>query len=218
MKFAIVLLSVLLGPRTGPATAATIVGAVSVSANQTARSGTSWSNVISQANLDTPYVSGVTDFDSYIASAPQDSSSTSSIGSTVNGVYTVTLTFNLGGLYTLDRFALWNRGGITQGVREFTLTAATAATFSDATLLGSFTATEALSGTVNYAVPEVFGFSTTEAHYVRMSVLNTHGTCCVSLSEVAFAAVSDAPPIPVPLPGVLLATGLGGLALIRRGA
>lgn len=208
---------VTLGMFAPSAGAGTILAASSVSANVATRSGFALQSIIDQNNLSSGYVSGVTDFDTYIASNPTDPNASSTIWATNNGVFSAQLTFDLGGPVTIESMAIWNRGPFGQGVRDFVLTAATDASFSTSVALGSFTAAQALSANNNFAVAEVFDFAPVAATYLRMDILNVHGSCCISISEVAFESAGPAV-VDVSEPGIsaLLVIGLAGLGFARR--
>ena len=88
-----------------PAAASVIRGAVSATTNM----GEAFPLVhaIDQSGLSATYVSGVTDFDAFVATATHTSNpdmdwvSTSARGS---------VTFNLGSIFAIDRLAVWNFG------------------------------------------------------------------------------------------------------------
>ncbi|MFO0953729.1 MAG: hypothetical protein U0835_21750 [Isosphaeraceae bacterium] len=70
--------------------------------------------------------------------------------------------FNLGGTFSVDRFALWNLGGGgTNNVVGFTLLASPDNTFATTTNLGSFTADP--SGSSSTVPLQVFSFAATSA-------------------------------------------------------
>jgi len=165
---------------------------------------------INQAGLYQSYVSGVTDFDVFIGQGPRHDNNAFTTWASTVGVSSGSLVFGLGGPANIESFALWNRGFSQQGVRDFDLFISDDAGFTTSTLLGSFTAPQQSSSS-GTAVAQVFSFAATTGSFVRMDIHNVYGTCCISMSEVAF----EANPLNVPEPGSLLlgatALALGGL-------
>lgn len=161
------------------------------------------------------YVSGVTDFDGYIAQGPRHDNFAFTTWASDLGTTSGSIVFGLGGASNIEAFALWSRGVNQQGVREFDLYIADDAGFSTSTLLGSFTAAQQNNPGGN-AAAQVFGFAATTGSFVRMDVRSVYGSCCITMSEVAF----EANPLSVPEPGSLLlgATALAISGLRRRKA
>lgn len=204
----------------GAAQAATIVGAVSVTPSSE-REGVPAINTINQSGLiiglvSGVYVSGVTDFDTYIGMNPEHTVIAfgtewfSDFGNIV-----ATLTFDLGSVLRIDRVALW--------VEE-------SAGFSTAVLSssvdGGLFANLATINPVDYPIlgypAQVFGFAATDMRYFRMSMSgcpqpNPGSTQECSLGEIAWSSVAARPaPIPVPAAGLLLLPALGALATVDR--
>lgn len=195
--------------------AATIVSAVSVTASSE-RASVPAINTINQSGLSTTYVSGVTDFDSYIGTNPLHTTSAfNNEWFSDFGNVTPTLTFALGSVQTIDRVALW--------VEE-------ASGFSTAVLSAS---TDGVSfgnlGTINPADPppssaypaQVFGFAPTMMQFFRMDMSgcpqpNPGATSECSLGEIAFSAGAGPTPIPIPAGGALLLSALAALGATRR--
>ena len=171
-------------------------------------------NMINQSNLSTGYVSGVTDFDAYIASNPTDDNTTDEVVAFSADALPVTIDLNLGGAFTIESLALWNRPFLNQGVEDFSLFASPDASFAVSTLIGNFTAVAGL-GTDGAVPAQVFGFTPISAAFVRMFVTSNYGICCVSLNELAFE-LSDAAAIPEPSTLLLLGTGLVGAGVMAR--
>ena len=165
--------------------------------------------------LSSAYVSGVTDFDTYTASAFTTLSGGGSfnIWYSAANVLTGNFDFNLGGAYSIESFALWNDPqSAGQGVNSFTLLAASDAAFTTPTVLGSYSAVEGL-GNANTA--QVFTFAPTTASYVRVQIVSNHGSTFVTgISEAAFevSAVPEAETYTMLLAGL----GLVGFAARRR--
>jgi hypothetical protein len=196
--------------------AASIVSAVSVTASSE-RVDVPASATIDQSGLSATYVSGVTDFDTYLGTNP-----THTLLARNNewfsdfGNLTPTLTFDLGAVLTIDRIALW--------VEE-------SSGFSTAVLSSSVDGlTFGNLGTINPAdnpladyPAEVFGFAATEMRFFQMDFSgcpqpDPGSTDECSLGEIAFSSIdAGTTPIPVPAGAILLGSVLaGGLTVARR--
>jgi hypothetical protein len=177
-------------------------------------------NLINQSGLSTGFVSGVTDFDAYLAGSPTHANPSFSSGggfaSQSNNVNTGTIDFDLGSIYTLHRFALWNDQDI-QALGNFTLEVSNDPGFATATSLGSF------SGVVDIPpiVAQVFDLSDASGRYVRLHATTVApATNLINFGEIAFDATAGAANGVVPEPGQLLIWSLlaacGGLGVILR--
>jgi len=171
------------------------------------------------AGLSTNFVSGVTNFDAYIASNPthsflfQDREWFSNLGTT-----SASVTYDLGSVFGIDRLALWNDeiSGIGNLNLLGSLDGSTFAAFAS-----GLTPTDNPEG-ANYRA-DVFAFATQSVRYVRFDMSRcpqpepgTYDSCAIG--EVAFrtAAVST---VPEPSTYLLMGSGLlalGGVAANRR--
>ncbi|MFC7336481.1 discoidin domain-containing protein [Haloferula chungangensis] len=168
---------------------------------------------VNQSGLTTPYMSGVTDFDAYIASAPTHGSSLdynswrSDLGSPTVGF----LDFDLGATFTIESMALWNYGGNhEQNVAVFDLKVADNPDFTGAT---SFTTdvVNTNTGPSTAVLPQVFSITPTAGRYVRMEILANNGSPdFTAIGEVAFEVV------PEPSTTVLIGLAAGLFARRRR--
>jgi hypothetical protein len=199
------------------ARAGLILQPTSASTNMGSSAG-SPGNTRNQSGLSAGYTSGVTDFDTYIASNPTHDSvlGNASWFSSINTT-TGNFDFALGSTFILQSFALWNIGGnVGVNVRGFELLADDNAAFSSPTSLGSFTANPN-TGPVFAVLPEVFTFAPTSAAFVRMRIIsNNNDAPQTAFGEAAFEVQS---PTAVPEPGsltLLVAGGLGLLGYARR--
>ncbi|MEQ9411830.1 MAG: hypothetical protein RIK87_29210 [Fuerstiella sp.] len=201
-----------------PANAGFVIQATSVTTNMG-----EWSNLfpkeamISQKGLITPYVSGVTDFDSYIASNPQHQQDTSSnfdgtwsrwVSS--HNITTGFVDFNLGGSSTIESVVMWQFGGsIGNNIQTFNLLVDADGDFSSGatTLLSNQFADISLGR-------EVFEFAATEAQFVRLEITSNAGGPNTQLREIAFeGSASQAVPEPASL---AMWSMMGGIGLLVR--
>lgn len=198
-------------------------------------------NMINQSGFSDPYVSKVTDFESYVASNPTEINLSEAIYAERLDLDQPppSIVFDLGYAYEVSALALWNRGIDEQGIKEFSLYGALLPDFSDRSLLGTFEALEA----PNIAGPfftevQVFRFDKSLVQYIDLDVVSEYvgaGDPFTTLSEVAFAAEGPPPGCipsnytppkcepwrpdgltPVPLPAALpmLLAGIGGLGFV----
>ena len=66
-------------------------------------------NMINQSGLSVGFTSGVTNFDTYIASNPTETAYDSNGWDSLPGpTYPITIGFDMGAVYSLSRLALWN--------------------------------------------------------------------------------------------------------------
>jgi len=109
------------------------------------------------------------------------------------------ITLNLGAQYLVDRFTWW----APRGISGMTLSASSDGTnYSEIGTLADY----------NNAL-RFLSFDPLIASHVRLEL--TCGSFC-EIGEVAFSANSVPSPVPLPAGGLLLLSGLGGIAALRR--
>lgn len=160
-------------------------------------------NAIDQAGLSPTYVSGVTDFTTYLAGGPLHTSLFGTDFVSINS--TGNIDFNLGSVKTIDAAAVWNFGpnNPTFPIQDVHLYGSLDPSFSSPIDLGAFTLANPGD---NLVLAQVLDFSATSLQYLRMTVLSNYGWPSGSaLGQIAFAAQS------VPEPSTFAMLVLGGL-------
>lgn len=180
-------------------------------------------DTINQSGLFVPFISGVTDFDSYIATNPEhtwvftDGSQDFEWFSNVNTT-SASVTYDLGSPIVINRLALWNEE--SSGIGTLNLFQSLDGINFSPLALG-LNPTNNPAGMFNYPA-DVFNLTPANTRYVRFDMsdcpqLPSAFTAC-AIGEVAFRAASGSPipstPEPSTLVGLLL---LSGLAITQRG-
>jgi hypothetical protein len=200
-----------------PALAQEIVAPTSATINSGGPGFGSINDTLNQNGLASNYVSGVTNFNAYIATNPQHSlvfagnEWFSNEGST-----SASVTYDLGGIMGIDALALWNED--FSGIGTLGLFGSTddLAYFA----LGLFNPTDVVNNT-NYG-PQVFTFTASDLRFVRFDMSGCPqqpgGFDACAIGEVAFrtAEVNGAIPEPGTWGMMLLGFAGVGMALRRR--
>ncbi|VAV88636.1 hypothetical protein MNBD_ALPHA04-1658 [hydrothermal vent metagenome] len=192
-----------------PAAASTIIGATSAIIDAGGPGFGSIDDTFNQAGLNLGYTSGVTDFDSYIASDPIHTLVFAGNEWFSNNPSTsAQVTYDLGSAMGIDRLALWNEESAGIGTLDL-LSSLDGITFSS---LGTFVPTPA-GAVVDYSA-QVFGFSATNARYVRFAMSDcpagagAFNSCAIG--EVAFRSAAIGA-IPEPTTWAMLIFGFGAI-------
>ena len=205
-----------------PANASTIIDPVSVTSPQGDFSGDfALVNIINQIGLSATYTSGVTDFDTYVATVTHDGTGTGSGptgGATTSGFTSsgnappAQFSFDLGASLQIDALAFWNTDN-PGSVTSFELYADTDQIFGNGVgaLLGTFNPT---AGGIQPSAGQVFTFNSVNTRYVHIEalILATEGLKNAGIGEVAFRSSA----VPIPAAVWLFGSGLLGLTGMAR--
>ena len=202
----------------GTAQASVILSPVSATASSENSAAYDIGNTIDQSGLSAGFVSGVTDFDLYLAGNPLHTMvANDNEWFTAANVLTATIDYDLGSTYVIDRMAIWND--------EFSGIGLIDVSFS----LDGMTFTSAATGLMptdhpanvpnTYQYPaDVFGLAAGATRYVRLEASGCPqpdyaGPYC-GMGEIAFSATT--PSVPEPAALALLGLGLIGVGLSKR--
>ncbi len=170
-------------------------------------------NMINQSTLSTGFVSGVTDFNTYALGNPTANCNNCSpyyFGQ--SGILTGNIDFDLGSIFSINQFGLWN--GSFRGITAVEIFTSLAADFATSTSVGTFNPT--FSGDANLDESlQVFDLIDTNAQYVRLNISN-FATNILGIAGVAFDVNSSVTVVPEPASLALMGLGLVGLGFTRR--
>lgn len=203
-----------------PADAA-IIGATSAAINTSGPGFGSINDTFNQNGLSANYISGVTDFDSFVATTSHTAIFPGFEWFGNLGTNSAAVTYDLGAVTSVNKMALWNEETSGIGVLDL-LVSSDGITFTS--LLSGLLPTDnpltpdGFGGFVPY-MADVFTFATTSFRYITLNMGgcpqpitgNVFESCAIG--EVAFNQVAA---VPVPAAGFLLVGALGGLAALRR--
>jgi hypothetical protein len=191
---------------TAPAWAGPILSPVAATARATLAG--SINRTIDQSGLSAGFVSGVTDFDAYIAGNPTHagpfdgnawSASTASLP--------INLDFSLGGSYAVGDLALWTSfAGFS--INRFIVFTSADASFATAFNAGSFDANDTLPP----MAAQVFNLLPSTGAFLRIQIQSNEGAGAVNLSEIGVEVNA----VPEPAGLLLVGAGIAATAARRR--
>lgn len=197
------------------AAAGVVVGATSVTSDNGLAIGygapTALGNIIDQSGLSANYVSGVTDFDTFTATATASYGCDGGCFPELGGIAPSddgslgSVTFDFGSIMTITRLAIWNQAG-----------SASLATFSIDGVGGTFAMPDDSQDSPQRAI--VFSFAPVVASSLTLNFLTNYGYSGGTIvNEVAFEA-NGVGGVPEPATWSLMISGfaLAGAGLRRR--
>lgn len=206
------------GAHAGP-----IIGATSAVINSGGPGNGTLTETFNQLGLASGYTSGVTDFDTYLATNPQHTVSFPGFEWFSNaGTTSASVTYDLGSAQLIDAIALWNEESSGIGLLDL-LTSLDGISF--APLLSGLLPTDNPLPPDTYGA-DVFSFVALSAQFIRFDMSNcpqpipgTFPSCAIG--EVAFRA-TQITQVPEPASFAMFVVGLVGLTMClvwgRRGA
>ncbi|SEM75648.1 hypothetical protein SAMN04489760_1432 [Syntrophus gentianae] len=168
-------------------------------------------NAINQTGLSAGFVSGATDWDAYFTGNPTHTLVAPYYewwGNSNSGL-TGSVTFDLGGLFTIDKLALWNEE--VTGIASFDVYTSTDGVVFNL-VASNLLPTNNPQG-YNY-LADIFNLTNSVGQYVKLDLTGAgeSGYNTVSMGEIAFSTSA----VPLPSAILLLGPGLVGLAWVRR--
>lgn len=195
------------------AQAGTIIDLGTVVQNTMGEYGSGYGAISKLSNhsyLSSDFTSGITDYDSYVSSGVTHTQSDATGWLSSSGVYSGSLTFDLGAEYDLLKMAMWNSAdGLSASGNQFSVYTSDDSTFATSTFVGSFTGQQINTAANSYVLAD------STARYVRLDIANNFGnSCCTEIGFIGFDAASAS--VPEPTTTALLGLGLLGFAVSRR--
>jgi len=174
-------------------------------------------NTIDQSGLNVTFISGVSDFDAYLAGHPMHTPiAFNNEWFTALNVTQATVTYDLGSAKLVDRLALWNEefSGFGTGRISYSL---------DGLTFLSLITISPIDSPANLAYgAQVFGWEAVSARFFRFDVSGCpqpdgDPSPLCGIGEVAFSVNGPPPRVAEPGTLMLLALGLAGAGWLGRG-
>lgn len=199
-----------------PATAGVMTYTGNVMAAPAGSFGLVAPRLFDESGLSARYSNGVTDFAQYAGAGITHLGSSTTNGTGYLAAAGATVDIDLGQQLLVRSLALWNDND-AQGVRNFSLSIADNAAFSNAIALGSFVAQYGYANTfLTYSKgtpAQLFDLNDAVGRYVRIKFETAYSGSNINVGELVFGAEA---PQKIPEPGALALTGLGLLVLACR--
>ena len=199
------------------AQASVIISPVSATASFELSSTYDIGNTIDQSGLSAGFVDGVTNFDAYLADIGAGNPTHSYTAAdnewfTPVGITSATVNYDLGGVYSIDRLALWNEEFSGIGTLDILVSLDNI----NFTTVASDLRPVDNPRNVDYGA-QIFGFGTQSARYIQFDVSNCpqpngDPTLYCAIGEVAFSTSA----VPIPAAVWLFGSGLLGLIGVAR--
>ncbi len=194
---------------------AVIISPVSATASSEFSADFDIGNTIDQSGLSIGFTSGVTDFDTYIASNPTHTVIAPGFEwFTPEDVTTATVTYDLGSVFSIDRLALWNEEGA--GINNFNLLSSTdGVNFS--TILSGVSPVD--NPFTDYPAEVISFGSSVDAQFIQFDITScpqvptTFNGCAIG--EVAFSQ-GTTQPIPFEAETSIALALLGGYMGVKK--
>ena len=173
-------------------------------------------HAIDQSGLSLAFVSGVTNFDTYLGGNPTHSEPLSSDAwFSPFGPVTGFIDFDFGSSLIISRLALWNEDNA--GVSSMRIFTSNDSSFGSSTLVGTFSPANSPGSPVS---AQVFDLIDTTAQYVRLEILASHwndSPDLVGIDEIAFdVSTTTQSGVPEPSSVMLIGTGVAALVTMSR--
>lgn len=196
------------------AQASVIRSAISVTGNTFGNWGPEYvvENTINQTGLSSGFVSGATDWNTYFSGNPTHTlvAAYYEWWGGANAGLTGSVTYNLGGLFAIDKIALWNEE--VTGIASFNVYTSTNGTVFNL-VASNLLPTNNPQGSDYLA--DIFSLTNSIGQYVKLDLVGAgdNGYNTASMGEIAF---STSAAVPLPPTVLLLGGGLMGLLGLRK--
>jgi hypothetical protein len=195
---------------------AVILSPISATASSEFDSAFSINNTINQSGLSSTFNSGVDDFDAYIGTNPTHTAIAPGFEwFTSGGVTSAIVNYDLGAIYSVDKFALWNEE--SSGIGKFDLFASKDGSSFTSLLTGVSPFDNPLDASFGYPA-EVFEFGkSVNARFFKFSIYDSPQPDPGSFNGAAIGEIAfNVNPVPGPLPILGVAAVFGYSRKIRK--